>query len=107
MIKIGLLQMNGCGNDLKASQAKGEFFCRRASAMGADIALFPEMWSNGQTSFDLNLPGAREQWQKQAINNDDPFIIHFRQLAKELKMAIAITYLENWPGAPRNTVSLI
>src|SRR5690348_13677118 len=53
------------------------------------------------------LRDAREQWQAQAITRDSPFITHFRALAKELRMAIAITYLEQWPGAPRNTVSLI
>lgn len=30
---------------------KGEEFCRRACTMGADIALFPEMWNIGYTSF--------------------------------------------------------
>ena len=33
--------------------------------------------------------------------------MHFRRLAHELNMAIALTYLEQWPMAPRNTVSLI
>lgn len=33
--------------------------------------------------------------------------MHFRELAKELNMAIALTYLERWEGAPRDSVSLI
>ena len=32
---------------------------------------------------------------------------HFRSLALELKMGIALTYLERWPTRPRNSVSLI
>lgn len=44
-INIALMQMTGCGLDKDASRTKGELFCRRAQAMGADIALFPEMWS--------------------------------------------------------------
>jgi predicted amidohydrolase len=99
--------MNGCGRDRAASLSKGEMFCRRARAMGADIALFPEMWSVGMTFFDANQEGARGRWQAQAITRDDPFITHFRNLARELKMAIALTYLEKWEGAPRNSVSLI
>jgi N-carbamoylputrescine amidase len=106
-IKVALLQMTGCGNDRAESLAKGDLFCRRARAMGADIALFPEMWSVGMTLYDPEQEGARECWQAQAISRDDSFITHFRNLAAELKMAIAITYLEKWDGRPRNSVSLI
>ncbi len=106
-IRIALLQMTGCGNDKTANLAKGDAFCRRARAMGADIALFPEMWSVGMTFYDPKREGDRERWQALAISRDDPFIIHFQHLARELNMAIALTYLEKWNGAPRNSVSLI
>lgn len=106
-VRVALLQMTGCGNDREASRAKGESFCRRARAMGADIALFPEMWSIGMTFFDAKREGERERWQAQAISRDDPFVTHFRDLSRELNMAIALTYLEKWEGAPRNSVSLI
>jgi len=96
VVKVALLQITGCGHDKDANQAKGDIFCRRARAMGADIALFPEMWSIGMTFFNPKHEGDRERWQAQAISRDDPFIIHFRNLARELKMAIALTYLEKW-----------
>jgi N-carbamoylputrescine amidase len=107
VLKVALLQMTACGNDLAANQVKGEGFCRRARAMGADIALFPEMWSVGMTFFDPHLLRDRERWQAQAISQEHPFIVHFCRLARELNMAIALTYLERWPAAPRNSVSLI
>jgi N-carbamoylputrescine amidase len=107
MINVALLQMTGCGSDKNANLAKGDVFCRRARAMGADIALFPEMWSVGMTLYDPKQEGDRERWQAQAISRDDQFISHFRRLAKELNLAIALTYLEKWTGAPRNSVSLI
>lgn len=107
IIKVALLQMVGCGNDRNANQAKGDLFCRRARALGADIALFPEMWSIGMTFYDPKREDERAPWQAQAISRDDPFITHFRHLAEELNMAIALTYLEKWNGAPRNAVSLI
>jgi len=99
--------MTSCGLDRDASLAKGELFCRRARARGADVALFPEMWSVGMTFFDPKREGERERWRAQAISRDDPFIMHFRKLAAELNMAIALTYLEKWEGRPRNSVSLI
>jgi predicted amidohydrolase len=67
--------------------------------MGADIALFPEMWQIGYT-----LDGA---WSDQAINRDSDFVQAFQRLARELDLAIGLTYLEQWPGAPRNSISLI
>jgi N-carbamoylputrescine amidase len=128
-LTIALLQMTACGNDQTANQAKGEAFCRQARAMGADIALFPEMWNIGFTPANPPPPGTPDLWQApecwqmapapvvapspsvlwqgQAISRDDPFITHFQALAKELQMAIALTYLEQWPGAPRNSMSLI
>src|SRR5437868_239237 len=86
-INVALLQMTGCGRDMSASLVKGEDFCRRASAMGADIALFPEMWSVGMMFFDPKQEGARERWQALAVSRDDSFITHFRNLAVELRMA--------------------
>jgi predicted amidohydrolase len=106
-IKIALLQMTACGTDQDANLVKGETFCRQASEMGADIALFPEMWNIGYTFCDSDQPGAREEWEAQAVSQDENFVVHFRELAGELGMAIALTYLERWDGAPRNSVSLI
>jgi predicted amidohydrolase len=106
-ITVALLQMTACGNDQAANRAKGEAFCRRACEMGADIALFPEMWNIGYAFYDPAQLGAHEEWRAQAVGPIDGFVVHFRKLAKELGMAIALTYLERWPGAPRNSVSLI
>ncbi|MDQ2799018.1 MAG: carbon-nitrogen hydrolase family protein [Armatimonadota bacterium] len=97
VLRIALLQMFSCGSNQDANQAKGEAFCRDARAMGADIALFPEMWNVGCADFD----------PAQAISPNDAFFRHFQALARELDMAIALTYLEKWPNLPRNAVSLI
>jgi N-carbamoylputrescine amidase len=107
LVKIALLQMAACGNDQQANQAKGETFCRQASKMGADVALFPEMWNVGYTFPDPARPSARERWAAQAVGRDEDFVTHFQALAQELEMAITLTYLERWDGAPRNSVSLI
>ncbi len=107
IVRVALLQMASSGKDQDANRVKGEEFCRRAAAMGADIALFPEMWNIGYTFFDPKRPDERDQWAVQAVGEDGPFVAHFRDLAKELRIAIAITYLQKWPGSPRNVVSLI
>ncbi len=106
-LNIALLQMLSNGPDQDANRAKGEQFCRRAREMGADIALFPEMWSNGYTIPERNRPEEVPHWQRQAIERGSDFVTHFRELARELDMAIALTYLEKWPTSPRNSLSLI
>lgn len=102
-IKVALLQMAAYGKDQAANLAKGELFCRQARQQGADIALFPEMWNIGYTFYDDD----REEWEARAVGQEDAFVSHFQALARELNMAIALTYLEKWPGAPRNSVSII
>jgi predicted amidohydrolase len=116
VLNIALLQMAPHGTDQEANKRKGDEFCRRARKMGADIALFPEMWNIGYTAYasrvlradyDPIQADADKAWRAQAIDEEDDFVVHFKQLARQLNMAIALTYLETWPGAPRNTLSLI
>ncbi len=106
-LKIALLQLLNEPGGPEANLIKGAAFCRKAAAMGADIALFPEMWSIGYVFPDLADPQACTIWEAQAIDQTSPFFLHFQKLAQELNMAIALTYLEKWPGKPRNAVSLI
>ncbi len=106
IVNLALLQLTACGDDARANAAKGAEWCRRARDLGADIALFPEMWSNGYVPCPRT-PAGRERWLESAQAADGPFVSGFRELARELGMAIAVTYLERWSGAPRNTMALI
>lgn len=119
-IKIALLQIISNTDDQEANLQKGDAYCRQAKEQGADIALFPEMWNIGYTPFNQDIlhqdftpaiaatyADAIQQWRSKAVSLDSPFVQHFRKLAKELNMAIAITFLERHSDAPRNAVSLI
>jgi N-carbamoylputrescine amidase len=106
-IRIALLQLLSAGYNHAANQAKGHEYCRQARQVGADIALFPEMWNIGYQLPDSALPEQIEYWQGHAIARDSDFVNSFRMLARELDMAIGLTYLEQWPGGPRNSLSLI
>lgn len=100
-LNIALLQIAPCGT-LEQNLEKGLRYCRRAKERGADIALLPEMWSNGYNIYDR--PAA--EWTAEAIPADGPFVQAFGRLAAELDMAIGVTLLEAWPGGPRNTLVL-
>lgn len=96
MLKIALLQIMP-EKTLDANLQKGLFACKEAKRKGADIALFPEMWSCGYDFLeDLSV----------AISADHSFIERFGQLAKELQMAIGITFLEKAGNSARNSFCL-
>lgn len=115
IFKVAMLQMER-SSDINNNIKKGIKFCKNAKLMGADIAVFPEMWSNGyeilfrgllknQKDLDMNKV---KRWQDEAIDDSSEYITTFIDLAKQLEIAIAITYLEkNDKGKPKNTVMII
>lgn len=125
--KVALLQMDRGSYDLEASQKKGMEYCRTAAMLGADIALFPEMWSVGYTSTlesspeemtdlwrspglqtgEINTQQLIDVWQGLSISQSHPWFTSFQDLARELNLAIALTYLQQWEKFPRNAVSII
>lgn len=101
LLKIALLQIAPC-DTLNGNLEKGILSCRKAKRLGADIALFPEMWSNGYHIHDRPVG----QWTAEAILADSVFIRTFGDLAKELGMAIGVTLLEKSENGPRNSLVL-
>jgi predicted amidohydrolase len=94
--------MTSYGNGQNATLEKGEEYCRLAANMGADIALFPEMWNIGYA-----LPKNKSVGLKLAINPNGSFVDHFKELAREIKIAIAITYLGKKDNSLRDSLSII
>ena len=99
-IKIALLQIMP-GNNIDENLEIGIRACRKAKKDGADMVLFPEMWSNG-----YKMVNDVEELKRNAISVDSKFIKAFQRLAQELNLAIAITFLESYEPLPRNTVIL-
>ena len=97
-LKIALLQILP-GKDLDENLLIGKKACEEAKEKGADVALFPEMWSDGYA-----LPQDEAEIRKLAIEKDSEFVNTFRDLASELQMAIGITFLEEHEPKPLNSV---
>lgn len=86
---------------LEQNRQKGFTYCKKAKEMGADIALFPEMWSVG-----YSIPEDVNELKASAVSADSVFVNSFGELARELQMAIGITFLEAYEPLPRNTLCL-
>lgn len=98
-LKIALLQIAPAG-DLQSAVQKGEEYCKIAKAGGADIALFPELYSCGYNIACL----PPEKWQPLAQGGI--FENSFSQLAARLEMAIGITYLSAGKRGAENKFTL-
>ena len=99
-MKIALMQLLPAGSEAE-NRKKGAEWCRRAKETGADIALFPEMWSCGY-SFPRDVDALRAA----AIAADGDFVNSFGELAARLQMAVGITFLEQYEPSPRNSFVL-
>ena len=99
-IRIAFLQLLP-GYSLAQQLEKGKKACEEAKAKGADIALFPEMWSSG-----YRIPQDRQALKMLAVSGDSPFVRSFALLAAELNMAVAVTFLEDGDPAPLNSVAV-
>ena len=99
-LKVALLQLLP-GSTLQENLNIGVEACRKARAMEADIALFPEMWSTG-----YGIPVDAKERQNAAVTAESDFVQRFGKLACELNMAIGITALEAYEPSPRNTLFL-
>lgn len=118
MFKVALLHLYSNGLQ-EENRVKGEYYVRLAKEMQADMVLFPELWNIGcvslddrgwKTPFEEQNPLQRQlysDWLELAIHPNDPYIEHFCTLAKELRVAIGLTYLEKRDEGPKNTFILI
>lgn len=98
ILKIALLQLLP-GSTLEEQFQKGKAACEKAKALGADIALFPEMWSDG-----YSIPQDLDELKKLAVSSESDFVRGFGKLAAELQIAIGITFLEKNEPKPLNSV---
>ena len=81
-VKIAFIQLLP-EHSLDKNLEIGKNACIEAKEMGADIALFPEMWSDG-----YYLPQDETELNNLSIDKDSDFINEFRELAAELRVAI-------------------
>ena len=101
-VKVALLQLLPEEN-LQRNIAKGIKAVEKAAAMGADVALFPEMWSCGYC-----FPQDKTALDSLAVSHESEYTMTFAKAARDNDIAVAVTYLmkNEQGGAPYNSVTL-
>jgi predicted amidohydrolase len=89
--------MTAHGTDQAANLAKGKAFCRHAAAMGADVALFPEMWNIGYAPCPAD-PEGRVKWHALALTQQSEYVTHFQELVG-LSQSLSRCHSERPKGA--------
>jgi predicted amidohydrolase len=105
-LTVALVQLDGCGTDTGGNLRSGLEACRRAAGLGADLVLFPEMWQIGYADCPSD-PAGRRAWAARALGPGDEWLEAFRDCARHAGLAVVVTYLQRWPGAPRNAATVI
>lgn len=98
LLHVTAAQFQAQRDDPAANLARGVRIVREAAGAGADLVLFPELWSTGYAvpiRTDLALPV------------DGPWVEAFRETARELGVGIAITLLATSPDGPTNSVLVL
>ena len=99
LLKVALAQfLSGCDPVSIIAEARRD---------GADIVVFPEMYSNGCARFDRDDPVASENWHQGARRADSGFIEQFREAAKRHHIHVVATFLEAADPKPFNAALLI
>lgn len=115
-LKIAMVQRKAVPNDKNANLQLAVQYVLEASRMGADLVLFPEMWSNGYAppfdgAFDNPLCAVfdkeRAIWLEDAVEIDSKYVLELKKIARELHIGICATYLSKTASKPQNTAVVI
>jgi predicted amidohydrolase len=99
LLRIALAQVSVDG-DIEA-------IVGRAAGEGANIIVFPEMYSNGYAPFDPASQADRAAWIDAAEPLDGGFVDRFRSAARQHSVAVVATLLERATPKPFNAALLI
>ena len=97
---VAVVQQPGHGRDVDANRATAADACRDAAELGADVVVLPELW---QIAYALD----GDDWLDLATPIDGPYVGDFRRLARELDVAILVTFLELTALGVHSTAVLI
>lgn len=115
-VKIALVQKKAIPNDKNRNLELAVQYINEASGMGADMVLFPEMWSNGyappfEGAFDDPMNPVyekeRKEWLGNAVAIESNYVDTIRETAAEFKIGVCATFLSKTGDKFQNTAVII
>ena len=115
-MKIALVQKRAVPNHPKRNSELAVRYIREASCLGADLVLFPEMWSNGYAppfdgAFDDPTDPAfekeRKEWLENAVTIESDYVTAVKDAAAKYKIGVCATFLSKTEGKFQNTAIVI
>ena len=115
-IKIALVQKKAIPNNKNGNLELAVQYIKEASCMGADIVLFPEMWSNGYAApfdgaFDNPTNPAfeeeRKEWLESAVTIESDYVVVIKDAAEKYKIGVCATFLSKADEKFQNTAVII
>lgn len=116
ILKVAMIQQKSIPNNIEENLKLALKFINQSCEMGADIVLFPEMWSNGYAppfdgAFDNPLSPKfereRAEWLGNAVAMDSQYVKTLRNAAMEHHIGVVATYLSKTAAKPQNTAIII
>ena len=115
-MKIALVQKRAVPNHPKRNSELAVRYIREASCLGADLVLFPEMWSNGYAppfdgAFDDPTDPAfekeRKEWLENAVAIESGYVTAVKDAAAKYKIGVCATFLSKTKDKFQNTAIVI
>lgn len=115
-MNIALVQKSAVPNNKAGNLERLVQSVSEASSMGADLVLFPELWSNGYAppfdgAFDHPTHPAfekeRKAWLENAVTIDSDYVRTIRETAAKYRIGVCATFLSKSEIAFQNTAVII
>lgn len=115
-MKIALVQKRAVPNHPKRNLELAVRYIGEASCLGADLVLFPEMWSNGYAppfdgAFDDPTDPAfekeRKEWLENAVAIESGYVTAVKDAAAKYRIGVCATFLSKTKDKFQNTAIVI
>lgn len=116
ILKVALVQKKAVPNDKDRNLQLAVQYIKEAADMGADIVLFPEMWSNGyappfdgafDNPTDPDFEKERKEWLQNAVAIDSEYVDTIKKIAAKCRVGVCATFLSKSAEYFQNTAIVI
>lgn len=116
VFKTALIQKKAKPNNKSENLKLAVKYIKEAKDKGADMVLFPEMWSNGyappfEGAFtnptDPHFARERALWLENGAETDSSYVTTLKQAAAASRIGVCATYLSRSQGRYQNTAVII